>query len=125
VLTLRDKQFTAIERAQHESFVERLVAQVREHHGEACARLPQPQLRARIDAGLARAAELGFRHQSSLATFVHLMFGVAPGFYLHPQVKAALADATLPLEDRLAALPERLEPRVWDEIIANPDLGAW
>ncbi|MBL8484655.1 MAG: hypothetical protein JNJ60_20835 [Rhodocyclaceae bacterium] len=68
-----------------------------------------------IECGLEKARSFGFGFESSLACFVHLMFGVAPNFYPHLAVRTALTDLAVQLKQGLSLLPERI-PRtqlVW------------
>ena len=125
MFSINANQFDALERTLKEALVDRLVDEVRQHHADAYGDLPDHALRMLVESGLERASAFGFQQQPSLATFVHLMFGVAPNFYRHPAVRAALADPALPLEERLTALPDRVAPNVWDEIVHNFDTTAW
>ena len=125
MLSINSQQFSRFDEKLQSGFVDRLVKEAREHYAETYGDLPDSGLRLLVESGLVRATAFGFQHQSSLATFVHMMFGVAPNFYAHPAVRAALADTALPLEDRMEALPERVDPSVWDEIVRDFDATAW
>lgn len=119
------QQMEALDIQAERRFVDRLVAEVREHHGDVFGRLPDDAIRDLVDSGLERARAFGFSWQSSLASFVHLMFAVAPSFYRHPAVRAVLTDARIPLEDRVARLPAVVPARVWAEIRDRYDVTAW
>lgn len=125
MFTIKPGQLAAIESARQKALVQSLLKEVKEHHPELCAPLTDSAVKALIEKGLSRAAEHGFEQESSLVSFVHLMFGVAPSFYLHPHVKAIFANPDVPLEDRLERLSEELSDREWEEIAQAHDASAW
>lgn len=125
MLVISSEKMHKLERAMQEAFVDRLVVEVKEHYAEVFGDMPRDALHLLVESALEKAHAFGFEFESSLASFAHLMFAVAPNFYLHPAVRAVLTDPALPLEQRVSLLPERIPPAVWDEIVRSYDASAW
>jgi hypothetical protein len=125
MFTIRSEQLTAFESARKIALVDSLLQEVKELHEELCVSMSDFHIVLLIEKALIRASEHGFEQESNLATFVHLMFGVAPSFYLHPRVKMILTDPHVPIEDRLDRLRVELSDHEWREIVEATNASAW
>ena len=67
----------------------------------------------------------GFEMESSGAAFSALMFLVAPNFDQQPAIRAALADATMSPDARMAKLMTRTKEQDWDAAGAMADPAVW
>ena len=116
MLTIRRSQMQVIAEARRAEFHERIAAHLRQEHAAAVAGLSWETLRDRIRIGDVRAARHGFQRESSVVTFVVLMFTVAPDFDMHPEVARVLEYERVPVDRRLLLLAHEITEPQWDEI---------
>ncbi|WP_437894475.1 hypothetical protein [Sorangium sp. So ce124] len=125
MLKIRDEQRRALAEAQEARFVEALGAHLREHHPDAVGGVPAPVMRRRIERGVARARSHGLTWESSIATFVALMFKIAPNFDEYPPIRAVLAARGRPPDERVGQLFERIRGEDWQRAMRRYDARAW
>ncbi|MDI3284688.1 hypothetical protein [Polyangium sp. 15x6] len=115
MLTLRRGQRKAFEPLVEDALVERIFVFLRQRPEPEIHRLDDAHLRAAIRAGVAQGRAFGLTWQSSLGAFVGLSIVVGPRFHEHPAVRAILTDETIPPDERIAALRDRLTEEEWRE----------
>ncbi len=136
MLKIRAEQMQAFQAAADQAFVKKLVAYLREKHGDTGVQLPTgtflvfelpaETLEAMVQTGLARARNYGFVSEADLAGFVTVMLETAPNFDDHPLLQRGLRDERIKLEDRLGALLQSATDANWK--VAKEDYGdpgAW
>lgn len=122
---LRDSHFEAFQPLTDKLLVGRIVLHLHEHHSEVIGRLPDDLLREMVAGGIARARRHGLTWESSLTLFVALMFEIAPNFDEHPVIRSILEEPTLPPDERLDLLPDRISDEEWEEARQSYDRNAW
>lgn len=135
MLTIRAAQTEGFSRQADEAFVERLVAYLGEEHAGEIVQIPQgvfaleevpgDVLREMIRRGLGRASAYGLTWESSLTSFVVLMFVAAPNFDGHATVRRALRDESVPPNSRVDKLWECTDEADWEAIDEAYEPDAW
>jgi hypothetical protein len=125
MLTIRHAQFAAMLDARLPEIGNTLLPYMRERHGAATAALNDAELLERIISGLTRARRWGFESMFGLTSFVALMFNVAPDFDTDPVIRAALSDASKPLDARIAGIEDALSEAGWAQVAQRADQRAW
>ncbi len=129
--TSRRAQFEASEPLPEEVFVRQLCQFARDNLEVYVAPLDDQALAWRVGSGISRARSHGFTWQSSIATFVTLMFRFAPNFDEYPPIRAILEAADADQEGRAdqlmsvsgehwEAVEERFDPLAWYEFGPEP-----
>jgi hypothetical protein len=122
MLTIREAQMAALERAGMRAFARQLCGVLRQSYAELVGSLDDVTLLDRVARGVERAHALGMRIESSYLAFVVLMFHVGPRFDEHPAVRQALNDSALPPDNRLEHLSARVSAA---EFADAGRLGSW
>ncbi len=74
---------------------------------------------------MARAKDHGLKLESSLASFVILMFEIAPNFDEHPVFKKYMNDSSVDPDDRVDRMLDQATDQDWDEARSRYDFVAW
>jgi hypothetical protein len=114
--TIRPEQYQAFTRAAEESFIERSIKFLQEKLPDEISPLPPELLRQRVKAGIARARKYGMTWQSSILTFVTLMFEVGPNVDEHPRIRQILRDEQIPANQRIKRVLSNLAEEDWQQI---------
>ncbi|MDC0749145.1 hypothetical protein [Polyangium mundeleinium] len=114
MLTLRRGQQKAFEPLVEDALVEGIFVFLRQCPDPEVHRLDDAHLRAAIRAGVAQGRAFGLTWQSSLGAFVGLSLVVGPRFHEHPAVRAVLSDESIPQDERIRLLGERLSDEEWE-----------
>lgn len=125
MIQIRPEQIRAFDASVEDSLVSRIVQHLRAHHGDAVGQLPDDGLRDMVAQGLKRARKYGLAWESSLTTFVALMFEIAPNFDEHPAFQRILRDPSVPPDHRMDALGARITDAQWEQAEALHDSAAW
>lgn len=134
MLRIRQEQFGALLADATATFVGALVRQIHLTFADKLVMLPDSEdlvrnlphalLETLVFHGLRKALKYGLTWESSISTFVSLMFEVAPSFDRHPTIRALLSqpdcDQRLILDGLCA-----LDGLVWDEVESTYDRSAW
>ncbi|HYO64313.1 MAG TPA: hypothetical protein VER08_11830 [Pyrinomonadaceae bacterium] len=117
------------------NFERRVMDYLRENHPEAVVETPsggfalteldEETLRRMVRAGLRAARGYGLTWESSLTSFVVVMFLVAPNFHAHPLVRRVLTDEEVEPDRRVEHLWEQTTEENWEAVQENYDAGAW
>jgi hypothetical protein len=134
-LTIRPEQLEAFQPVADAAFVGRLAKYLRANHADAVvklpsgavavARLPEATLTTMVRGGMSRARSYGLTWESSLASFIVLMFLAAPNFDTHPLVQRVLQDRNAEPQDRIGNLWSRVSPQNWKAVYSYYDSNAW
>ena len=132
---IRPEQFKVFEEQAEAEFVEEVVEHLLDEYPDVDVRLPsqalkleeisRPVLRKLVRCALARARGYGMSWESSLVSFVSLMFVVAPNFDEHPLVRRVLRDETSGPNARIDLLWEEVSDETWDAVELDYDPKAW
>ena len=123
--TIRPEQHAEFKRAAEAGFVDRTIGFLQEKLPDQAGRLSPELLRQRVEIGIARARTYGITWQSSMLTFVTLMFEIAPNFDEHPRILAVLTDDHIAPDYRPKELLNRISGKVWGEVRQLAHSSAW
>jgi hypothetical protein len=135
LLTITNQQLAAFDDVAASLLIRKLATTLRERHGECIVRLPDAvravgqfdddTIRELVRKALARARGHGLTSESSLASFVILMFETAPNFDEHPLLKKTLGAADVAPDERIKQLLEETTDQNWDAARELYDPAAW
>ena len=135
MLKIRRDQIELFQPDAEEAFVRRVMSYVRERHGGVIVKLPGGEcavseladetLRPMVEGGIARAREYGMSWQSSLISFVLLMFLTAPNFDEHRAVYAYLRNERIDTDRRVNTMMDELPNPTWQEIEKLYEPRSW
>lgn len=135
MLKIRAEQLAAMQPLADRMLAANIVERLRQLQGELVIRLAQTTttvasasdtlLRRLVETGIVRAREHGLATESSLGSFVFLMFHVGPAFDRHAAIRDVLTDPTLPPDWRIDALWRRIDEATFDEARGAYDPAAW
>jgi hypothetical protein len=135
MLKIRPENLRAFQPQAEAAAADRIAEHIRKEHADCVVdlpggvftvrQIPDEQLREMVRNGIARARRHGMSTEASLASFVVLMFVVAPNFDDHPLIERVLKDEAAPPDSRIALLWERTSEQNWDAAKENYDAGAW
>jgi hypothetical protein len=95
-------------------------------HGKSrVGELPDKWLRQMVEDGIRRGRQYRIEWQSTLQTFVVLLFMTAPNFDEHPKVSSFFVGAGTVDDAALESLLEEMTDEDWDEVEKNYDPKAW
>ena len=122
---LRSVQLEAMGKAAEPSFEDETCVYLRTNHAAEVAALNDSVLKRRVKIAIARARSHGVDLQSSITAFVALMFVIAPNFDEHPIANQVLHDETVPANDRLSLLPQRMSLEGWQDVRSQSNPKVW
>ena len=135
MLVIRDEQQEVFKSAADALFEQRIMTYLRESHGDAevrvltgelsIAQIPDDLLLQMVKKGIAGAREYDMTWESSIMSFVVLMFVVAPNFDQHPVIRSILTNELFPPDSRMDQLWETTTDEHWEVIEQNYDINAW
>lgn len=116
-------------------FASRLATYVRDWHGESVIRfgkelmlvklVPKQTLHRLVFEGIQHSKKHGFQSEAAQSGFIILMFEIAPNFDEDPAARQILSDSSVPQEDRVRQLAERLTTSDWARMNRAYDPEAW
>jgi hypothetical protein len=118
------------------NFEQRLEGHLRQNYADSVVKLPDggeftvatlaPDiLDTLVRSAIARARRHELTFESSIATFVALMFHVSPNFDEHRLCEVLLADEEKQPDERMEEIPKVLSENNWDAIRESYDSTAW
>ncbi len=110
---IRPEQHKEFDRAAENSFVGRCIEFLKEKLPDQVGSLPPEILQQGVEDGIVKAKKYGMTWQSSLLTFVTLMFEVGPKFDQHPIISRILTDPRFPPNERTKRLFQHLNESDW------------
>lgn len=124
MLTIRTRQLAVFEPLQEQRFLKSLGDSLQRENAPL-AELSSPIMAWLVDAGVQRARSFGFRWQSTIGQFLHLMAAVAPNFDLQPAIHAALLNPDVPLEERVQTAADDVPEAAWQAAEAAASSLGW
>jgi hypothetical protein len=106
------------------AFVDRTIEFVRRNALKFVYRLDEDELRRRVVHCIGRARAHGLAWESSISTFVLHMITIHPRFDDQPYVASILADTSIPVEERVAALLQ-MPDDAWEQAAKQGDADAY
>ncbi|NMO23541.1 hypothetical protein HPC49_48320 [Pyxidicoccus fallax] len=106
-------------------FAEFMVQHLQEESPGLIDRIEPDLLREMIINGLERGRSHGLQSAEVLASFVSVMFHIAPNFDEHPDIRKALRDTRVPEPERMNRLFDSVPEKAWDEAEKQYDPDAW
>lgn len=140
MLKIRPAQLRAFRPATEAAFEQRIADYLREEHagevvqivegeGElkevAVRGLDDETLLEMVRTGIARARSYGMTWESSITSFVVLMFVIAPNFDSHPLIKRALRAGGVEPDQTIDLLMEQTTDDNWETARQAYDAAAW
>jgi hypothetical protein len=134
-LKIRAEQIEAFQPVADAGFARRLADYLRSAHPDAVvrissgsvpvSRIPNAVLNRMVQNGIARARSYELSWESSLASFVIIMFVAAPNFDEHPLIQVILRDEGVAADHRIEGLWRRISNQNWKAVEAYYDPRAW
>lgn len=91
------------ELAEH-NFIDSVVNELLTGHAETVQNVTEHKLYKRVVYGIGRAREYGLTWENNIATYVILMFEIAPDFDRFPVLHKYLTDDSIPPDERMYVL---------------------
>lgn len=135
MLVLRPEQVEAFENVAEAAFEQRVVEYLRENHPDEVVRLPSKEtcvaeltdeeLRRMVRHGIKRARGYGQTWESSITSFIVLMFTIAPNFDEHPLIRRVLKDKEIAADLRLEEIWDYTTEENWEAAHRNYSPDGW
>ncbi|HTK26661.1 MAG TPA: hypothetical protein VL327_08890 [Pyrinomonadaceae bacterium] len=135
-LTVRREQLDVMQAVAEANFERQLARHLRESYPQSIVKLPdggefavgdllEDTLTHLIRIGIAKARRYEMSQQSSIASFVALMFDVAPNFDEHRLCEVLFGDEEKPPDARMEDILTVLTEKNWEAIRNDYDAQAW
>jgi len=134
-LIVRSNQMKAFQTQADETFIQSISDFLREEHAQAVvqipigsfniSQIPEDLFFEMIRNSLERARNYELDMESSLVSFVTLMFVVAPNFDWHIPFKIALENNEIEPNLRIDRLITCSTERDWEVAVANYEISEW
>jgi hypothetical protein len=134
-MLIRSDHLNAFQSQADEQFIAELVEHLLAEYDDTIVELPDYTtgieeiplaiLRQMVSNGIAQARRYGMTWESTLASFVSLMFVVAPNFDEHPLIRHVLSSDAVAPDERIELLWEHITDAHWDAAGENYDPLAW
>lgn len=126
MLVIRANQMdSVIDPADEDGMVAAAVRHLRQHSAEYVVSVSEEGLRRQVRAGIRRARGHGFTAFEDVLTFVDVMRRVAPNFDEQPELRAILADTSVPAGRKWDLLTQRHLDDAWEAARAAYRPSAW
>lgn len=135
MLRIRKDQVVVLGLVADEGFQDNLIAFLHTHHSQCVVRLPAGDqivaqiahltLRTMVQNGLTIARAYNITWETSMASFVVLMFLVAPNFHDHPLIRPALIEVDTDPNVRIDCISERLTETDWQAVRKAYCVASW
>ena len=135
MLKIRQEQFDALKCQSEVAFVDRIIAFLLMRYPDLEVQIPTGQktieeldretLRGMVQAGVARAREYAMTWETSLTSFVMLMFLIAPNFDEHLPIRLTLKNEKIDPEERIDRVCEQATVDTWEAARQAYDIKAW
>lgn len=116
-------------------FLNRVVEHLLKYHSDvivdfpdyACLleEIPKNVFEEMVSGGIARARSYGMEWESTLCSFLVLMFVAAPNFDEHPLIRRVLKDESVPPDSRIKMLWRHISDETWEAVGQNYDAQVW
>ncbi len=122
---IREAHLAAFQPLTDRLLGEDIVEHLHENHPEIVDPIPDDTLRAMVAYGVGRARSHNLTWAYSITFFVALMFEIAPNFDEHRPVQRVLQDSSVPPDERMDLLDERISEKEWQEAKELGDQNVW
>ena len=116
MLTIRQEQLDALADSMRQRLRGRICVLLREHHPGPASVYDDAALSAFVDGAIGHASGWGFTTERAIGDYVALALQLGPSFDQHVAVRRVLGDATVAVDERVAALFTRLSGAEWDSV---------
>ncbi len=135
-MIIRQAQIEAFQEDADRNFVEKIADYLRSNHAALTVRLsseeslvvsamPAETLRRLVSNGVAQAKEYGLTLETTLTSFVVMMFIASPNFHVYPAVNLILRDENIEPNHRTDRLVEVITEEEWKNVQESYDPKAW
>lgn len=124
-MKIPQKQWDHLLQQDSDTFVDTIIEFLDLESPELVEDIPRDSLREMVANGVIRARGHGYHTDEDLMAFVAVMFEIAPNFDEHPEIRKALRDETVPMEERFDSIFDRVRHQAWDEAELSYDPDAW
>jgi hypothetical protein len=135
MIVIRPEQLEVFETVADAAFEQRLADYLKENHADDVVQLPicevtilemvDETLLKLVHEGVRRARSYGLTWETSIMSFVVLMFVSAPNFHEHPILHSILMNESLREESKIDRFWETTSEEDWEAIEENYDVEAW
>jgi hypothetical protein len=135
VFTVKSEQIRLFQPEAEAAFARQVFDYVKENHAadgvatvhgkSRVGELPDDVLRQMVEDGIRRGRDYRIEWQSTLLTFVVLLFMTAPNFDEHPKVSSFFVGAETIDDAALESLLDEMTDEDWDEVENSYDPQAW
>lgn len=125
MLTIHQDQLERMLTQDEARFIDFVVGHVHQECRNSVRDIDPVSLREMVTNGLARARSHGLRRAKDMTAFVAIMFEIAPNFDEQPDIRRALRDEAVPIDQRFDSMVERVPDRAWEEAERNKVSEAW
>lgn len=126
MLVIRQEQMNVLIKGSDDEWVETLVSQVKDEDPEIAKTYDDDALRSMVRVSIKKAERYGFTSADDQASFVSIMFEVAPNFDEQDEIRAVLSEDDLKPSYRLEKLWSNAVPEeAWDKAEENYKEEAW
>ena len=116
MLIIRREQIEAFRAAARRRLCDRICKLLMERFPDHADKYDPADLVAFVETGMDRARAWGFTWDSTIGDYVALRLQVGADFDREPEVRRVFEDNTIPVEQRVASLVERLTRAEWQAI---------
>lgn len=134
-MIIRAKQLDVFQETADKNFINRVAGFLKEKHGNRLIKLPSRDilvseipdndLRNLVQNGIRQARKFGLTWETSLTSFVVIMFIAAPNFYEHSTVNPLLQDESIEPDARIDRLTKILTQEDWQAVKESYDPQFW
>jgi hypothetical protein len=125
MLVIRKDQIQAFIAGDEKELVSEVTKAVRYAVGDRVAPYDDAELEKMVVIGVERARANNLTAAEDIAAFVAIMFEVAPRFDEQKEVRAALENELLPLEERFARLFDQTQDSSWADAERRYEDSFW
>ena len=98
---------------------------MRDVHSDIVGHLNDQDLQDLVEVGVARARRYDLSLETSIATFVSLMFEFGPNFDEQPTIAELLKESGVPADERIDLVVDYASEQDWDEVDRLRDDSGW
>lgn len=135
MLIIRQEQMDAFKPVGETGFENRVMSYLFERYPDQVVQLPEGEksvkeispetLRQMVQRGISRARSYRMTWETSLTSFVMLMFVIAPNFDEHPQINLMLRNDKIEPDKLIDHLCEQATEANWQAARETYDVGSW
>ena len=125
MLTIRKEQMDQMLTHDESRLIDFVVGHVQRECRDSVRDIDPRSLREMVSNGMTRARRHGLTGPRDLTAFVAIMFEIAPNFDDQPDIRRALGDSSVLIEQRFDRMLERVPDWAWEEAQRYKVSAAW